>query len=202
MDVAVIDMYKDNIGSLNLIEALHSIGIKPTVFHIDKIIKQKINLVDAIAQSPIKHWIFTGSAQSIYEKDSPQIPINIFKIPGKRFFLICYSMESALKQLGCSVTKRYINRREYFKLHVQKTKVLLSEYSRLFENIPNPAIYWRNHHYYTPSNNMNKQIYEVASYRGELMVAFYKNAVLTQFHPERSAAGKRLLQNWAFTMHK
>jgi imidazoleglycerol phosphate synthase glutamine amidotransferase subunit HisH len=45
---------------------------------------------------------------------------------------------------------------------------------------------------------MKKDIYEVASYRGELMLVFYKNSVMTQFHPERTIAGKRFLQNWLY----
>jgi len=197
MEVGIIDMYKGEFGSMNVIFAFRAIGLTPTVYHVDDLIKHKVNLTLLIAQSPIKHWVFTGSAQSIYEKDSPQIPLTIFNIFGKRFLLICYSMESVLKQLGYLVLKRYERKRELFKLHLQKTKVLLSGREHLFEYISDPAEYWRNHQYYTPVQNMDKQkIYEVASYRGELMIAFYKNAVMTQFHPERTVDGKRFLKNW------
>jgi len=198
MEVGIIDMNKGDFGFLNIINAFRTIQINPVVYHIDKLVERKINIVRLIAQSSIKHWVFTGAAQSIYDKESPQIPMNIFKIFGKRFLLICYSMESALKQLGCQVLKRYERKRELFKLHLQKTKVILAGRERLFEYIPDPAEYWRNHQYYTPAYNMNKDIYEVASYRGELMVAFYKNSVMTQFHPERTIVGKRFLENWFY----
>ena len=198
MDVGIIDMYKGHFGCMNVIYAFQTFGIKPTVYHIDDLIELKINVVRLIAQSPIKHWVFTGSDQSIYEKESPQIPMNIFNIFGKKYLLLCYSMESALKQLGCLVLKRYERKRELFKLNIQKTKVLLSGREHLFDNIPNPAEYWRNHQYYTPVTNLNKLIYEVGSYRGELMIAFYKNAILTQYHPERTIAGKRFMQNWLY----
>ena len=202
MEVAIIDMYKGNFGCMNVIFAFQTMGINPTVYHIDDIIKHKVNITQLIRQSPITYWVFTGSARSIYDKGSPQIPINIFDIRDKKILLICYSMESALKKLGCQVVKRYEHKRELFNLHLQKTKVLLAGRERLFDYIPNPAEYWRNHSYYTPVNNMNNRIYEVASYRGELMIAFFKNAVLTQFHPERTVAGKRFLRNWLYEKQK
>ncbi len=191
-------MFKGYFGCLNVINAFRTIGMRPAVYHIDDIIERKINIVRLIADSPIKYWVFTGAGQSIYEKDSPQVPMNIYNIFGKRYLLICYSMESVLKQLGCLVLKRYERKKELFKLHLQKTKVFLAGRQRLFEYIPDPAEYWRNHQYYTPANNMKKDIYEVASYRGELMLVFYKNSVMTQFHPERTIAGKRFLKNWLY----
>jgi hypothetical protein len=195
MEVGIVDMYRSELGCLNLVNALKRIGVNIVVYHI---IDKKVNLVRLIAQSQIKHWVFTGSDQSIYATHSPQIPMNIFNIFGKRFLLICYSMESVLKQLGYPVLKRYERKKELFKLHLQKTKVLLAGREDLFKYISDPAIYKRNHQYYTPVTNMNKQIYEVASYRGELMIVFYKNAVMTQFHPENTIAGKRLIQNWLY----
>lgn len=53
----------------------------------------------------------------------------------------------------------------------------------------------RNHRFYFPSGVVVPAV-PAASYDGELMLALYKNAVLTQYHPERSEDGRRFIQNW------
>lgn len=191
-------MYVGGDGCRHLIYAFENMGIKPTIYNYADLVFNKINLLKFIAQSHIPNWVLSGSNQSIYGKDKPKIPLGIFNIFGKKFFLICYSMESALNQLGCPVLKRGERMREMFNVHIQLTKVYLFGKERLFHDLINPPLFWRNHHYYTPSYKLDRSIQEVASYRGELMIAFHKNATMTQFHPERTVAGKRLLSNWLY----
>ena len=39
-------------------------------------------------------------------------------------------------------------------------------------------------------------MHEIASYRGELMIAGYKNCLMMQFHPEKTADGLKMIENW------
>jgi imidazoleglycerol phosphate synthase glutamine amidotransferase subunit HisH len=58
----------------------------------------------------------------------------------------------------------------------------------------------RNHRFYfrdgATGSPARTPVVPVASYDGELMLALYKNAVLTQYHPERTKDGRDFLQNW------
>ena len=190
MEVGVLDMYPDSIGSWRLIKAVNDLGYNPVVFN-----SKTESLYKIVRQSGIKKWIFSGSPQSVHSKESTQIPLDVFKHSSKDFLLICYSMESVMKQVGLDVLERYENRKGYFNLHIQKGKALIFGKEWLFEGIKSPCYLWRNHHCYTPSTSL-EDINELASYRGELMIAFHKHLLFMQFHPERSADGKRLLKNW------
>ena len=195
MDVGVLDMYPDERGSWYLIKAIIDLGFNPVVFQMRSIILKRQSLYKIIGRSGIKKWVFSGSPQAVHDKSSIKIPMNVFKLPNREFLLICYSMESVLHQLGIGVVERYENKKEYFNLYIQKTKAFLFDKEYLFSGIKNPLCCWRNHHWYTVANKL-EHINELASYRGELMIAFYKHLLFTQLHPERSADGKKFLMNW------
>ena len=134
-----------------------------------------------VQRSPIQKWICTGSPSSIYDPNSPSLPMELFDLPDKQFFLICYSMEYVLATLGYKVLKRDGNKRETFVL-VHGTQLLT-----------NPAILYRNHQYYTPANSLSLSI---ADYQGEAMIVRYKRTIMTQFHPEKTDDGKQMLFQW------
>jgi GMP synthase-like glutamine amidotransferase len=154
-------------------DAVRTLGHTPVVLQIND-----EELVTKIKKSSIPHWIFTGTgiAVSVLNPLAPQVPLEIFKMKDKHFVLICYSMESVLFQMGYPIKQRYETKKERIQLdglHV-----------------------YRNHRFYTPVSSLDSTIQIVHSYRGELMTAIYKNAVMTQWHPERSRDGVQLLKGW------
>jgi imidazoleglycerol phosphate synthase glutamine amidotransferase subunit HisH len=64
----------------------------------------------------------------------------------------------------------------------------------LFDGIKEDMVLRRNHRWYLPSGLL--PVHEIASYRGELMIAGYKNCLMMQFHPEKSADGLKMIANW------
>jgi hypothetical protein len=154
-------------------DAVRKLGHIPVVLQIND-----EDLVKKIKDSSISHWIFTGTgiAVTVFNPLAPQVPLDIFKMKDKQFFLICYSMESVLYQMGYPIKKRYETKKERFQLdglHV-----------------------YRNHRFYTPVSALDSKIQLVHSFRGEVMTAVYKNAVMTQWHPERTADGIQCLKGW------
>ena len=67
----------------------------------------------------------------------------------------------------------------------------------LFTGLKNILNLYRNHHwYFTSIFSKLDNIIEFAKYRGESMMAVYKNAILVQYHPERTKEGIILIKNW------
>jgi imidazoleglycerol phosphate synthase glutamine amidotransferase subunit HisH len=91
-------------------------------------------------------------------------------------------MESVLYQLGYPIVKRDVEKTEYFVL--EHSTDLLKQ----------PAHLFRNHHYYCPSS----AIQALSEYNGEAMIFVYKNALMTQFHPEKTADGLDMIQSYFF----
>jgi len=195
MEVGVIDMHPDADGSWCIIKTLLDMSINPVVFHMKDIIKNKERLATIIRKSGIKHWILSGSPESVTNKKSTHIPLQALIFPYKEYLLICYSMEKVLLQTGHKVMQRKENKKEHFSLHIQKTKALIYDKEYLFRGLSNPIYAWRNHTGYLEAINQTDLV-ELASYRGELMIAFFKNLLFTQFHPERTRDGKKFIANW------
>jgi hypothetical protein len=160
-------------------------------FVLDAVPLSSSELLRAIDRSPIRHWIFSGSRYHIHHDGVPVVPMELLKTE-KRFLMICYSMESVLVQLGFPIRERYINRKETFNLSIPK------EYQThpLFKGIPSSMRGWRDHRYYFPRDVLTPPVYLLSSYNGEAMIATYKNAVLIQYHPEKTKDGRQLLENW------
>ena len=154
-------------------DAIQKLGHTPVVFQIND-----ENLVTKIKESPIQKWIFTGTSLrvSVLNPLSPKVPLEIFNLKDKEFFLICYSMESVLYQMGYPVKQRSIKKKEFFQLDEVKV--------------------YRNHQFYIPVEALDNRVTLVNSYRGEVMTVLYKNALMTQWHPERSKDGLHCLKAW------
>ncbi len=144
------------------------------------VISHKSNWMEFIRKSHIKHWIMTGSAYDVLQANAPQISTDILKMRDKRFLLICYSMESVLLQLGCHLVKRRKNKREHFSLLMNGNHL----------NV------WRNHYTYIVPNSLKPGMRLLGMYDGETMTVEYKNAVMTQWHPEKTEDGVRFLHEW------
>jgi len=197
MKIGIIDMFKDKNGLKILTHALFVMGIIPVVYNIESIISNKTNLVLLIAQTDIRHWIFTDSSFLLDEKMHP-IPLGVFDIFNKKLLLISYSMLSALKSLGCLLIKRKERLRERFKLQLQQTKIFLFDKVGLFYGFNVPLELWRNRRYLVTANKSSCFLKEIASFRDETNIAIYKNATFVQFIPERTVDGRKFLYNWLY----
>jgi len=196
MHIGIISMHVDMADGAHLINTVKELCDDYIVYDINDVCKKAINVSDLIRSSPIQYWIFSGSRASVHDVDAPQVPMDVLNIQDKHIFLICYSMESVLYQMGYPVVKRATDKRELFKLYVHREAILLSERKELFDDIDMPAEMWRNHHFYTPSACMDRRLYKVASYNDELMMAYKGDVIMTQFHPERTEAGIQMMKNW------
>ena len=147
------------------------------------------NHYEIMKKSSIKHWIFTGSPMDVNKDDAPQLDTRIIRREGKRVFLICYSMESILEQLGCKLIKRERNRKRVFFMDIMYKNYLTT-------GLSSPIRAWRNHETYIPVNSLKPNIKLQMQFDGEVMTCLYKNAIMTQWHPEHSDDGKRMLINW------
>ena len=204
MEIGIVFMDPNHIYNY-IPDSIEYIGGKPFTI----LFTNASDVLLIIKNSPIKYWIFSGSNDTVIMNDSPQIPIEIFDLPNKEFLMICYSMESTLFQFNFPIKRRYANKNEDFKLklNMKLIKELKKEY--LFYGLREPLKVRRNHNWYIKSisrnpiivndvtSNSNTELFkEVASYRGESMMIFYKNAILVQFHPERTIEGVIFMKNW------
>ena len=173
----------------SFLETLHALHCRVDVLYSYE--RTKEDIVEHIRGSTIRKWIFSGSPADVHNLHSPQLSLDIFAIPNKEYLLICYSMESVLYQLGYPVVKRGKNKKEEF--------VLTFPYT--LRGLPNPAKLYRNHQYYTPFDSIQDQdMRKIVAYEGETMILTYKNAILTQFHPEKTDHGKQMIFDWLHDM--
>jgi len=179
INVGVVNMCGNKNGCSFLLKTLNELGCRVTVIEKDQPILQMVKA------SKIRRWILTGV--TMHPQELPPVPMELFSL-GKLFFFICYSFESVLEQYGCPLVKHPI-KTEY-------TKIPIDVRYPIFNGIPNPMRVYRNHQLYVPSKCVKPPFKVVSSYEKETMIVLYKNAVLTQFHPERSADGRILLKNW------
>ena len=186
MRIGVVNMYPSENGGNSIIKALDKLGHSSFLLKGDEFTEE--DLFARIKKSPIKNWIFSGSTLHIHE-GGPQIPLDILKLE-KCFLLICYSMESLVTRIcKCAdlLKERYTHKNEIF--HLKQP----SDYW-LFDGIKEDMVLRRNHHWYLPAGVL--PVHEIASYRGELMIAGYKNCLMMQFHPEKTADGLKMIENW------
>ena len=170
MRIGVVLFCENGVGCTQLIRTLHALG--HTLFPVHW---NHPNLVHLIQTSGIGTWIFSGNATYTKDKDMNRMPMAVFTLP-IRVFCICYSFQSTLVQLG--YTLHHKRNRVYKKVSIpvngEPMKVLLN-YTQYIES---------------PVTG------EVASLGKEVMMVRYKNAVLTQFHPEGTADGRKLLASF------
>ena len=195
MKIGIINMYKNRIDINALVDTIKELGAIPYIINGTTLSEQELS--NTIQRSPIRHWIFSGSRYHIHQEGVPTVPLELLKTENtnKRFLMICFSMESVLVQLGFPIRERYINRKEFFHLSIPK------EYQThpLFKGLPSSMRGWRDHRYYFPRDVLTPPVYLLSSYNGEAMIATYRNAVLTQYHPEKTKDGRQLLENWVYS---
>ena len=185
MRVGVVNMYPSETGGNSIIKALDKLGHSSFLLKGDEFSEE--DLFARIKKSPIKNWIFSGSTLHIHE-GGPQVPLDILMLE-KHFLLICYSMESLITRIcKCEdhLKERYIHKNEIF--HLRRPAYWL------FDGIKEDMVLRRDHHWYLPAGVL--PVHEIASYRGELMIAGYKNCHMMQFHPEKTADGIKMIANW------
>jgi GMP synthase-like glutamine amidotransferase len=188
MRIGIVNMHKDAIDIQRLIQAVTAMGYSPYILN-GTTANQQV-LFHRIQKSPIRHWIFSGSRYAVLHMEH-QVPMALLETD-KKFMMICYSMQSILVQLDVPIKRRYIRRTEPFHLTVPREH----KDHPLFKGIPSPMNVWRDHQWYFSKADIPSPVKLLASYNGEVMIATYKNAVLVQHHPERTADGKRFLENW------
>ena len=158
----------------HLVDAIEKLG------HTTHIIGPSENLVSVIRKSSIDYWFFTGSSYDVLSPISPQIDVGIFDLKDKHLFLICYSMESALFNLGYKLLKKPRTNRRIFDI--------VSSYGKRIH-------VWKSHDTYVPVS-INPKLKPMARYNDEIMTIVYKNAIMTQWHPERTTDGILVMREW------
>ena len=151
-------------GCTPLVNTLLALGHIPLVMYCND------SILQTIQTSGIDHWIFSGNATYTKDEDMYRMPMAVFSLP-IHVFCICYSFQSALIQLGYTLhhKRKRVNKR------VQLPRVNLCVNLNYTQYIQSPVKG------------------ELASYNNEAMMVRYKNALLTQFHPEATADGRKLL---------
>ena len=175
MRVGVVNFYKSKTEfPYELCEALKFLGYD-ILF-----INYKDDWFNIIKSSHIKNWFFSGSGFQVLDYKTPQINTEILDLKNKRFFLICYSMESFLFQMGCQLVKRKKEIKEIFNLDMNNEKL----------NV------YRHHHYYIVPDSLKPHMRLLATYNDETMTVKYKNIMMTQWHPEKTIDGIKIIENW------
>jgi GMP synthase-like glutamine amidotransferase len=212
MKIGVVNFYKrKNSAHLSaLCKTLHAmnldLGLGSVVL---KVVDCSENWMDIITKSDISHWIFTGSERYPYDPNAPCIPVELFHVKHKKFMLICYSMESALFEMGYTISTRPSPIREFF-LHILEHKKFTQTRNKtsnvnLLTDISMPASLYRNHRVFIPVDGLHQgsrepsnknKISLLSEYNGEVMTAAYKNAIMVQWHPEKTPDGIVFLKNW------
>jgi GMP synthase-like glutamine amidotransferase len=158
----------------HLVNSIEKLG------HTTRIIGHSVNMVSIINKSPIKYWFFTGSSYDVLSPISPQIDVGLFELKDKHLFMICYSMESALFNLGYKLQKKLRTNR------------------RIFDIVPGDGHkihVWKSHDTYVPAS-INPRLKPISRYNDEIMTLKYKNAIMTQWHPERTTDGIQIMGDW------
>lgn len=142
-----------------------------------------------IKESKITHWIFSGSPLDVNDPPSPQVNKKILGLQDKRFLLICYSMESVLKSLGCKLMTSKKSKNDTIPL-----TPLYNNYLTGGMKIPISAA--RYHYTHVTVSSLPPRIRLQMKHKNEVMTCHYKNCVMVQWHPELSEEGDLFLSNW------
>lgn len=161
-------------------EPTHLLNSIEKLGHTTRIIGHSDNVASIIKKSPIDHWFFTGSSYDVLSPISPQIDIKLFDLKDKHFFFICYSMESALFNLGYKLQKKPRTNRRIFDI---------------ISSGVNKIHVWKSHDTYVPIS-ANPKLKPIARYNDEIMTIIYKNSIMTQWHPERTTDGVLFIRDW------
>jgi len=171
--VGVINCYKTPSNISILTRAIRLLGASPIVFQV-----ADPTWVSVAQSSAIRHWIVSGSEWNVKDNGAPRIPPDLMLDREKRWIFVCYGMQSVLCSLGAEIYK-------------------LPEYKRAAETVEG-RLYWRNHGWgFDRSGVRNLRIAApVFASDGILMRCYIGNAVLMQYHPERTLEGLEELRDF------
>ena len=170
--VGVINFYKNKDNAKHVIRAIRILGYVPLVLHCED-----PDWTTKAFQSPIRHWIATGSEWNVIDLGAPRMPRFLLDNERQRWFLICYSMQTfAYHSMRMNISK-------------------LKERAFYLEVDRNGAHYWRNHEY--AFKKLDNSLFSrhdlknisVSPTDSTIQRAEYKNSILTQYHPERTLEG-------------
>ncbi len=138
-----------------------------------------------------KGIIFTGGPNSVYGEDSPLVSKEIFEL-GVPILGICYGSQMMAHLLGGKVSSAIVS--EY-----GKTKINVSNSSKLFKNVKPETIVWMSHTDYIAKA---PESFTITAYSKDCPVAAMEdeknNLYAVQFHPEvmHSEEGMTMLKNF------
>lgn len=161
-------------------EPTHLVNVLEKLGHTTHIIEHSNKTVSIIQKSTIRYWFFTGSSYDVLSPISPQIDTKVFEIKDTKLFFICYSMESALFNLGYKLYKKPRTNRRIFDI---------------ISSNGNKIRVWKSHDTYAPLS-LHPRLKTIMSYNDEIMTIDYKNSIMTQWHPERTRDGVLLIRDW------
>ena len=189
MRIGIVDMYGSTSELDSVVNALARLG--HSAYVINHKGETSDTLLHQIRRSPIRRWILTGSDYHLHDEGAPKVPLGILDLT-KHFLLICYSMESLIAQVSqAQIKERYIHRKEIFHMPNPMQRATPG----LFDGIKQQMVLRRNHLWYFPTGTI-APLTEIGAFRGEIMIAMYKNCLLTQFHPEKTLDGVKMIKNW------
>lgn len=140
-----------------------------------------------------KGIIISGGPASVYERSSPELAKNIFKL-GIPILGICYGMQIIAESMGGKV--KFANEREY-----GNTELFIDSHKDLFNNLPSNLTCWMSHGdqikklpsgFVTIAHTLNTPIAAIANR--------HKQIFGVQFHPEveHTQRGNQILNNFIF----
>lgn len=153
--------------------------------------------LDKIKEISPKGIIFTGGPASVYEKDSPKCPKEIFEL-GIPVLGICYGSQLMTELLGGKVVSADV--REY-----GKTEVEFNTDSKLFKNISKESICWMSH---TDRIDKLPEGFKISAHSKSCPVAAMENEerklYAVQYHPEvvHTQEGTKMLSNFLYEVCK
>ncbi|WP_185849366.1 glutamine-hydrolyzing GMP synthase [Blattabacterium cuenoti] len=171
---------------------IRDIGVYTLLSHYNE-----ISISHIISKKP-KGLILSGGPFSVYEKNSPLISKNIFKL-NIPIFGICYGMQLISFLFGGKIKKS--NSKEYGKSYL----IIDHTNNNLFHGIPGKSIVWMSH--FDEVQNLPKE-FKVIGHTSSCDIAAFshinKKIYAVQFHPEvkNTEYGISMLKNFVFHICK
>lgn len=146
------------------------------------------DLVTAVRESPVRDWVLTGSSWDIDARGAPQVPLELLRLRGKRFLLICYSHESLLWQLDVPL-QRCERVKGWAPIDV------LSRGRGLFGSADSANV-WCNYNTWALAEDIPRG-WKILATMGPVAMAIQRGHVTSmQFHPEMLGRGRNIFKEW------
>lgn len=158
--IGLLNMYKNVDDARHIREALSFFG------KVDEIQYSESWAFD-IEKSTATHWFVSGSDSNVYDDNAPRLDIRMIFLP-KKFFLICYSMQSFL---------HHVLKQDIFQFYLMK-----------FIEEDNGTLLWRNHSWGFKS--LSHPLTSIETFAdGIVKKCSFLNLTMRQYHPERTVDG-------------